>query len=92
VNSAVGSAVMLSGSCELEDEVRRRPLNALPSVVVLARDACRSPLVGLLAEEIVKDDPGQEAVLDRPLDRVLIAVVRVWFARADADAPGWDRA
>ena len=26
------------------------------------------------------------------LDRLLSAVVRVWFARPDADAPGWDRA
>jgi hypothetical protein len=92
VNSAVGSAVMLSGSYELEGEVSRRPLNALPSRLVRARDAWESPLVGLLAAEIVKDDPGQEAVLDRLLDLLLIAVLRVWFARPDADAPGWDRA
>jgi AraC-like DNA-binding protein len=46
----------------------------------------------LLAEEIVKDDPGQEAVLDRLLDLLLIAVLRAWFARADAEAPVWYRA
>ena len=68
---------MLSGTYELEGEVSRRPLNALPSLFVLARDAWDSPLVGLPAEEIVKDDPGQEAVLDQ----LLIAVLRVWFAR-----------
>jgi hypothetical protein len=73
---------------ELEGEVSRRPRNALPSLVVLARAAWESPLVQLLAEEIVKYDPGQEAVLDR----LPIAVLRVWFARPDADAPGWDRA
>jgi hypothetical protein len=39
VNSAVGSAVMLSSTHELEGEVSRRPLNALPSLLVLARDA-----------------------------------------------------
>jgi hypothetical protein len=92
VNSAVGSAVMLSGTYELEGEVSRRPLNALLSLLVLSRDAWESPLVGLLAEEIVKDDPGQEAVLDGLLDRLLTAVLRAWFARPDADAPGWDRA
>jgi AraC-like DNA-binding protein len=92
VNSAVGSAVIRSGTHELEGETSRPLMNALPSLLVLARDAWEAPLMRLLAEEIVKDDPGQEAVLDRPLDRVLIAVVRVWFARADADAPGWDRA
>ena len=44
--------------------------------------------MGLLAEEIVKDRPGQEAGLDRLLDLLLIAVLRPWFARPDAEAPG----
>jgi AraC-like DNA-binding protein len=91
-NSPVGSTVMLSGTYELEGEVSRRLLNALPPLLVVPNDAWESPLVGLLAEEIVKDDPGQEAVLDRLLDVLLIAVLRAWFARPDADAPGWYRA
>jgi AraC-like DNA-binding protein len=91
-NSPVGSAVILSGTYELEGEVSRRLLNALPPLLVLPSDTWESPLVGLLAEEIVKDDPGQEAVLDRLLDLLLIAVLRAWFARPDADAPGWYRA
>ena len=49
-----------------------------------------SPLIPLLAAEIVKDEPGQEAVLDRLLDLLLIASLRAWFARPDA--PGWYRA
>jgi len=40
-------------------------------------------------DEIVEDDPGQQAVLDRLLDLLLIAVLRAWFAREDSDAPGW---
>src|SRR6478609_3392822 len=48
-----------------------------------------SPLVTLLADEIVKDEPGQDAVLDRLLDLLLIAVLRAWFARPDADPPSW---
>jgi AraC-like DNA-binding protein len=91
-NSPVGETVMLNGTYELEGEVSRRLLNALPPLLVLPSDAWESPLVGLLAEEIVKDDPGQEAVLDRLLDLLLIAVLRAWFARPDADAPGWYRA
>ena len=31
-------------------------------------------------------------MLDRLLDLLLIAVLRVWFARPDAEAPGWYRA
>jgi AraC-like DNA-binding protein len=91
-NSPVGSTVMLNGTYELEGEVSRRLLGALPPLLVLPSDAWESPLVGLLAEEIVKDDPGQEAVLDRLLDLLLIAVLRAWFARPDAEAPAWYRA
>jgi AraC-like DNA-binding protein len=91
-NSPVGSTVMLNGTYELEGEVSRRLLGALPPLLVLSNDAWESPLLGLLAEEIVKDEPGQEAVLDRLLDLLLIAVLRAWFARPDAQAPGWYRA
>jgi AraC-like DNA-binding protein len=91
-NSPVGSTVMLSGTYELEGEVSRRLLNALPPLLVLPAESWESPLLGLLAEEIVKDDPGQEAVLDRLLDLLLIAVLRAWFARPDAEAPRWYRA
>ena len=31
-------------------------------------------------------------MLDRLLDLLLIAVLRAWFARPEADAPGWYRA
>jgi AraC-like DNA-binding protein len=91
-NSPVGSTVILNGTYELEGEVSRRLLGALPPLLVLPADAWESPLLGLLAEEIVKDDPGQEAVLDRLLDLLLIAVLRAWFARPDAGAPAWYRA
>jgi AraC-like DNA-binding protein len=91
-NSPVGSTVMVTGTYDLESEVSRRLLGALPPLLVLPGDAWDSPLVGLLAEEIIKDDPGQEAVLDRLLDLLLIAVLRAWFARPDAEAPAWYRA
>jgi AraC-like DNA-binding protein len=91
-NSPTGATIMLNGTYEGEGEVSRRLLKALPPVIVLGADAWDSPLVGLLAEEIAKDAPGQEAVLDRLLDLLLIAVLRAWFARPDAEAPAWYRA
>jgi AraC-like DNA-binding protein len=90
-----GSSVMLTGTYNLRGEVSRRLLGALPSLpgmVVLRADAWESPLVPLLADEIVRDEPGQEAVLDRLLDLLLIAVLRAWFSRPEAAAPGWYRA
>ena len=91
-NSPEGSTVMLNGTYEAEGEVSRRLMGALPPVLVLPADAWESPLLSLLAAEIVKDEPGQEAVLDRLLDLLLIAVLRAWFARPDAEAPAWYRA
>ena len=91
-NSPDGSTVMLVGTYQLEGEVSRRLLGALPALLALPGDALDSPLIALLADEIAKDEPGQEAVLDRLLDLLLIAVLRAWFARPDAGAPAWYRA
>jgi len=88
-NSATGETLMLVGAYSLEGEVSRRLLRALPRFVVLSEAELGSPLLPLLADEIVKDDPGQDAVLDRLLDLLLIAVLRAWFARPEADPPAW---
>jgi len=61
-------------------------------LLVLAQDQWECPFIALLSDEIVKDEPGQTAVLDRLLDVMLIAVLRAWFARPEAEAPAWYRA
>lgn len=91
-NSRDGETVMLTGTYQLDGEVSQRLLRALPPLLVLKGDAWETPLIDLLADEIVKDEPGQEAVLDRLLDLLLIAVLRTWFSRPEAEAPGWYRA
>jgi AraC-like DNA-binding protein len=88
-NDPDGSTVLLTGTYQLDGEVSRRLLDALPVLLVLPAGSVDSPFVPLLADEIVKDDPGQAAVLDRLLDLLLIAVLRTWFARPDAEPPGW---
>ncbi|WCB92200.1 IS5 family transposase IS4811 [Baekduia alba] len=91
-NSPDGETVMLTGTYQLKSETSQRLLDALPAHLVLTGDSWENPLVGYLADEIAKDEPGQEAVLDRLLDLLLIAVLRAWFARDEAQAPGWYRA
>jgi AraC-like DNA-binding protein len=91
-NSSDGDAVMLTGTYETHSEISQRLLHALPALLVLYGDEWSSPLIPYLADEVVKDEPGQEAVLDRLLDLLLIAVLRAWFARPEAQAPGWYRA
>ncbi len=89
-NAADGPTVLMTGVYESAGEISARLLRALPPLVKVEAGALDSPLVPLLADEIVKDAPGQEAVLDRLLDLLLIATLRAWFAREDA--PGWYRA
>ncbi|MET7821777.1 AraC family transcriptional regulator [Micromonospora zamorensis] len=91
-NSPDGPTMLLTGTYTMRGEVSQRLLSALPPLLVVAGQSWDSPLVPLLAAEIVKDDPGQEAVLDRLLDLLLIAALREWFARPAAKAPGWYRA
>jgi AraC-like DNA-binding protein len=91
-NDPDGDTVMLIGAYQMDGEVSQRLLRVLPRALVLRGDAWSSPLVGLLADEMVKDDPGQEAVLDRLLDLLLIAVLRAWFSRPEAAAPAWYKA
>jgi AraC-like DNA-binding protein len=88
-NSPDGATVMLTGTYQMRSEISQRLLGALPPLLVLRGEDWHSPLIPYLAEEVVKDEPGQEAVLDRLLDLLLIAVLRAWFARPDAHAPGW---
>ncbi|MGH8839480.1 MAG: AraC family transcriptional regulator [Jiangellaceae bacterium] len=91
-NDPDGSTTMLIGTYQMRGEVSRRLLEALPSLVVLPDGAWNRSLVPLLGDEIVEDDPGQEVVLDRLLDLLLISVLRTWFARPDSGAPAWYRA
>jgi AraC-like DNA-binding protein len=87
-----GETMMVTGTYEFAGEISRRLLDALPPLLVLGADQADSVLTGLLATEIVKDEPGQEAVLDRLLDLLLITTLRAWFSRPDAQAPAWYRA
>ena len=91
-NSPAGSASMLIGTYERHSEIGRQLLSVLPPLVAMPADTWNSPLLTVLAEEIIKDEPGQEAVLDRLLDLLLVAVLRAWFSRHQAQAPGWYRA
>ena len=87
-----GPTVMLIGAYESLGEISERLLRALPPMLVLRASDWDCPFIDLLSDEMVKDEPGQEAVLDRLIDLVLVAVLRAWFARPEAEAPAWYRA
>lgn len=91
-SAADGGVRMVIGTYETAGEVSRRLLEALPALALVRAHDLDVPLVGLLGAEIERDDPGQDAVLDRLLDLLLVTTVRTWFAGPDAEAPAWYRA
>ncbi|MFJ5261876.1 AraC family transcriptional regulator [Streptomyces sp. NPDC088387] len=86
---ADGEMVMLIGTYLWQGEISGRLLDALPPLLSLGPDVWECPLTPLLMEEIVRDEPGQEVVLDRLLDLLVIATLRAWFARPEASTPAW---
>jgi len=88
--SAPQSATMLLvGTYPTPTTAGRRLLAALPPLLVVPRD---DALACLLAEETARDLPGQQAVLDRLLDLVLITALRAWLGDPRSRAPAHYRA
>jgi len=90
-NDPEGPTVFLVGAYEHLSDISDRLLRALPPALSLHRADWESPLVGLLRDEVVKDEPGQAAVLDRILDLLVTAALKAWFARQEPGAPEWSR-
>ncbi|MFF3336313.1 cupin domain-containing protein [Streptomyces sp. NPDC002888] len=84
--------VLLTGGYQVGGRVSERLLSALPRVVMVPNDGTPAPILDLTAAEISRDAPGQQAVLDRLLDLLLLSTLRAWFARPEGSPPGWYRA
>ncbi|MFD9905948.1 AraC family transcriptional regulator [Streptomyces sp. NPDC059063] len=87
-----GPVQLLLGVYEEVGAVGQRLLDVLPPLLVVSDDTWDSTLIPVLAGEVTKQGPAQGVVLDRLLDLLLIAVLRAWFDRPEAEAPAWYRA
>ncbi|MFI8090548.1 AraC family transcriptional regulator [Streptomyces sp. NPDC086080] len=87
-----GETVVLIGTYRMRGEIGGRLLDALPPLLSLTTDVWDCPLTPLLMAEIAREAPGQEVVLDRLLDLLVIAALRAWFDRPEAAPPAWYRA
>jgi AraC-like DNA-binding protein len=87
-----GEAMVVSGTYQLEGDVSRRLLAALPPVLVVPAADVAGHVMDMVLGEIQRDEPGQQSVLDRWLDLALITTLRAWFARPESHAPGWYQA
>jgi AraC-like DNA-binding protein len=90
-NDPDGNTVFMVGAYEHLSDISDRLLRALPPVLSIRGDSWETPLIPLLRSEVVKDEEGQAAVLDRLLDLLVTAVLKTWFARQDASRPDWWR-
>ena len=91
-NHHEGDTVMLVGAYHSFGEIGDRLVRALPPVIHLSPDQWDGALVHILNNEVMKDDPGQIAVLDRILDLIVVTALRAWFDRPEAEPPAWYRA
>lgn len=81
--------VLLTGTFPTSGRIAERLLSALAPAVVVPREQQRSRALDFLETELENREPGQQAVLDRLLDLVLIGALRDWFALPEASAPAW---
>ena len=88
-----GTTVFLCGAYRFAGDVGRGLIQALPPALLL-RAAARDPLhdvIALLSRELSGAAPGQQTVLDRLLDVLLVLAMRACFEQSPA-APRWYQA
>jgi AraC-like DNA-binding protein len=92
-DETAGADVLLCGAYVLSGDVGRGLLQALPAVLTLSA-AAGEPLhdiIGLLSRELASAAPGQQTVLDRLLDILVVLAIRGYFQQSE-NAPRWYRA
>lgn len=88
-SSPDADTMFLTGTYAMDGEVSDRVLHALPRALVVTTSADEARIVDLLAAELKREDPGQEVILDRLLDLLLVSILRTWLSSPEARAPGW---
>src|SRR5207248_1273616 len=86
-----GATIMLRGAYDLRGDAGDRLLGMLPPLAVVPAGPATRAALDLLATEATRDEPGQDAVLDRLLDLVLVLALRAWCAGTET-APAWYQA
>jgi AraC-like DNA-binding protein len=89
------AATILCGAYVLEGSVAVSLLGTLPRAVIVTagdQEPAHAAVMALLADQISRDVPGQQTLLDRLLDLNLVFALRSWWSMAGAAAPGWYRA
>ncbi|MFI0820177.1 AraC family transcriptional regulator [Streptomyces sp. NPDC021098] len=84
-----GATTLIVGAYPVRGEISRRLLDALPVVLRVDAGDTSAPVLDHLAAEVALDTPGQQVVLDRLLDWMLVCTLREWFDRPGGEPPAW---
>lgn len=84
-----GATTLIVGAYPVRGEISRRLLDALPVVLRVDEGGTGDPVLDHLAAEVAIDTPGQQVVLDRLLDWMLVCTLREWFDRPGGEPPAW---
>jgi len=87
-----GATTMIRGVYLLRGGVGDRLLEMLPALAIVPAGPRTRAALDLLTSETARDEPGQDAVLSRLLDLVLVMALRAWCSRPSAAPPAWYRA
>ena len=84
-----GSTALLVAEFPVRGEVGGRLLDVLPPVLVVPADPSCEDVLDFIATEIRAQRPGQQVVLERLLEWVLVCTLRAWFDSPSSAAPAW---
>jgi AraC-like DNA-binding protein len=86
---AADATTLIVGAYPVRGEIGDRLLDALPTVLRVDSGGTGDPVLEHLAAEVATDAPGQQVVLDRLLDWLLVCSIRQWFDRPGGEPPAW---
>jgi AraC-like DNA-binding protein len=84
-----GTTTLIVGAYPVDGEISRRLLDALPVVLSVGAGGAGDAVLEHLATEVAIDAPGQQVVLDRLLDWMLVCTLREYFDRPGGEPPAW---
>ncbi|MGU3501663.1 AraC family transcriptional regulator [Mycobacterium sp. C31M] len=83
------ATTLIVGAYPVRGEISRRLLDELPPVLRVPGGGEGDAVLEHLAAEVAIDAPGQQVVLDRLLDWMLVCTLRAWFDRPGGQPPAW---